>query len=121
MSDIPSIGGFAVVPCNDIEAGKRFWERLGFTAEMDDGYKIMVGWGCEVHLQDAVPGWLKKGENPFGVYLRTPEVDAIYARAADIALGPPADQPWGMYEIAFSDPDETLVKVGWPSRLRGTP
>jgi len=23
-----------------------------------------------------------------------------------------------MYEFAVSDPDETLVRVGWPSRLR---
>jgi len=28
------------------------------------------------------------------------------------------DTPWGMYEFAVSDPDETLVRVGWPSRLR---
>jgi hypothetical protein len=28
------------------------------------------------------------------------------------------DKPWGMYEFALSDPDETLVRVGWPTRLR---
>jgi len=28
------------------------------------------------------------------------------------------DKPWGMYEFAVSHPDETLVRVGWPSRLR---
>ena len=27
------------------------------------------------------------------------------------------DKPWGMYQFALSDPDETLVRVGWPSRL----
>jgi hypothetical protein len=27
-------------------------------------------------------------------------------------------KPWGMYEFAISDPDRTLVRVGWPSRLR---
>jgi hypothetical protein len=26
-----------------------------------------------------------------------------------------------MYEFAVSDPDETLVRVGWPSRLRKSP
>jgi len=25
-----------------------------------------------------------------------------------------------MYEFALSDPDETLVRVGWPTRLRKT-
>jgi hypothetical protein len=24
-----------------------------------------------------------------------------------------------MYEFAVSDPDQTLVRVGWPTRLRG--
>jgi hypothetical protein len=27
----------------------------------------------------------------------------------------------GMYEFAMSDPDETLVRVGWPTRLRTSP
>jgi hypothetical protein len=30
----------------------------------------------------------------------------------------PKDAPWGMYEFAMSDPDETLVRVGWPIHLR---
>jgi len=25
-----------------------------------------------------------------------------------------------MYEFAISDPDETLVRIGWPTRLRQT-
>ena len=29
----------------------------------------------------------------------------------------PTHKPWGMYEFALSDPDETLVRIGWPSRL----
>jgi hypothetical protein len=24
-----------------------------------------------------------------------------------------------MYEFALSDPDETLVRIGWPTQLRG--
>jgi hypothetical protein len=30
----------------------------------------------------------------------------------------PEDKPWGMYEFALNGPDETLVRVGWPTRLR---
>ena len=33
----------------------------------------------------------------------------------------PEDKPWGMYEFAMSDPDETLVRIGWPTRLRAEP
>jgi hypothetical protein len=29
----------------------------------------------------------------------------------------PEHRPRGMYEFALSDPDETLVRVGWPSKL----
>jgi hypothetical protein len=32
-----------------------------------------------------------------------------------LALHPPQDKPWGMFEFALSDPDETLVRVGRPS------
>ena len=28
------------------------------------------------------------------------------------------DKPWGMYEFALHDPDQTLVRVGWPTSLR---
>ena len=31
----------------------------------------------------------------------------------------PTHKPWGMYEFALSDPDETLVRIGWPSGLIG--
>ncbi len=31
----------------------------------------------------------------------------------------PGDTPWGMHEVALNGPDETLVRVGWPTRLRG--
>jgi hypothetical protein len=30
----------------------------------------------------------------------------------------PQDKPWGMYEFALSDPDQTLVRIGWPAELR---
>jgi hypothetical protein len=49
-------------------------------------------------------------------------VDALAAEFGDDILGKtaPEHRPWGMYEFALSDPDETLVRVGWPTRLRGS-
>ena len=70
--------------------------------------------GGELHLTTAVEGWLVPGRNPFGLYLYLEEVDALAARMGCRA----EDKPWGMYEFAVSDPDETLVRIGWPSRLR---
>ena len=29
----------------------------------------------------------------------------------------PEDKPWGMYEFAITDPDQTLVHIGWPTHL----
>ncbi len=72
------------------------------------------GHGGELHLTAAVEGWLIPGRNPFGVYVYAQDVDEL-AKAMGCAA---ADKPWGMYEFAVSDPDETLVRVGWPTRLR---
>jgi len=41
-------------------------------------------------------------------------VDELAAAMGDTVLHQPEIKPWGMYEFALSDPDETLVRVGWP-------
>jgi len=114
----------AIVPCNDLDASEAFYNRLGF-AKPDDagtypGYRILAdGKGGHLHLTEAVPGWVVPGQNPFGLYLYTPDVDALAARFPDevIEREGPSHKHWGMYEFALSDPDGTLVRVGWPSRL----
>ncbi len=122
----------AILPCNDLDASERFYNRLGLARRDDekpapgepDTYRILGdGKGAHLHLTAAVPGWLVPGRNPFGLYLYIEDVDGVAERFAGELLGglAPADKPWGMYEIALSDPDETLVRVGWPSRLRQRP
>jgi len=77
------------------------------------------GTGGSLHLTTAVEGWLVPVKNPFGLYLYTEEVDALAVALGSAVLGKgPEDKPWGMYEFALSDPDETLIRVGWPTRLR---
>jgi hypothetical protein len=120
----------AILPCNDLDASEAFYGRLGFSrpdAERpapgeEDTYRMLSdGQGGFIHLTDAVEGWLIRGQNPFGLYLYTEEVDALAARFLGEILekGGPGHKPWGMYEFALSDPDETLVRIGWPSRLKG--
>jgi len=113
----------AILPCNDLDASERFYNQLGFArpdsqrpaAGEPDTYRMLSnGKGGYLHLTDAVEGWLVPGKNPFGLYLYLEEVDAV-ARKFQKS---PKDQPWGMYEFAMSDPDETLVRVGWPTRMR---
>ena len=91
MSEIPRVGAFAIVPSNDLAAAIPFWVRLGFARTGgDSNYVIMTGWGCEVHLTQAGTGpWRVPAENnPFGVFIRTPDVDAIAALADDLIIRP---------------------------------
>jgi catechol 2,3-dioxygenase-like lactoylglutathione lyase family enzyme len=119
----------AILPCNDLNASEAFYNRLGFTRPeegrpadpAEDEYRILSdGKGAYLHLTRAVQGWLIPGRNPFGLYLSAENVDELAARFPGKVLekNGPEDKPWGMYEFALSDPDGTLVRVGWPTRLR---
>lgn len=117
----------AILPSNDLDRSEAFYRRLGFVRRPDDrpvagepdSYRILAdAQGRQLHLNAAVEGWLVPGQNPFGLYLYTEAVDELAVRFAGEILetGGPGDKPWGMYEFALSDPDETLVRIGRPSR-----
>jgi hypothetical protein len=123
VDNVPPVGAFAIVPSNDLAAAIAFWERLGFARTGGDAqYVIMTGWGCEVHLTKAGEGpWRVPGEhNPFGVFIRTPDVAAIAARVEDLIIRPGGvlrHREWGIYEVGINGPDGMLIRIGWPSRL----
>ena len=117
----------AILPCNDLDASEAFYARLGFvlpegeTHEHGDYRMLSNGQGGFLHLTPAVEDWLVPGKNPFGLYLYIEDVDGMAARFGGEIIGhikAPTAKPWGMYEFALSDPDQTLVRVGWPTRLR---
>ena len=109
----------AVIPCNDLTEARVFWRRLGLSVTADHGaYVIVEGHGAEVHLTQAVEGWVFPGRNPFGVDLRLSDVDGLAERFGGAVIHAPQAQPRGMYEFAVNGPDDLLVKVGWPTRLR---
>ena len=125
MNDAPSSGTLvAILPCNDLDASERFYNRLGFMRRVetaDRDYRILSNSaGGHLHLTKAEQGWLVPGSNPCGLYLYIEDVDGLAAALQDLRLGrrQPEDKPWGMYEFAIPNPDEALVRVGWPSRLR---
>jgi len=109
----------AIIPCNDIEASTAFYIRLGLSVFSDHGrYRIFSdGKGWLLHLSSESPeGWVVPGRNPNGLYLYLEDVDGIAARVSDLTGGViPKHKPWGMYEFSLSDPDGTLVRIGWPS------
>jgi hypothetical protein len=101
MAETQSVGAFAIVPCNHLSAAAAFWERLGFTRSGGaENYIIMTGWGCEVHLAQAGDGpWRVPENNPFGIFIRTPDVEAIAARADDLVIRPGGvlrHREWGL-------------------------
>lgn len=126
MPETETIGAFAIVPSNDLASAIPFWERLGFSRTGgEDEYVIMEGWGCEVHLTQAGSGaWRVPAENnPFGVFIRTPQVEEIAARVDDLVIRPGGvlrHREWGMYEVGIAGPDNLLVRIGWPSSLMKT-
>jgi hypothetical protein len=112
----------AILPCNDLDAAEAFFARLGFRRGpgSPDGYRMLSdGLGGFIHLNRAVEGWLEAGRNPFGLYLYREDVDGAARAFAGETIGQPRDTPWGTYEFALNGPDETLVRVGWPTRPRG--
>ena len=124
MTDNRPVGAFAIIPSNDLAAAVPFWERLGFArVNTAPDYVIMQGWaGCEVHLTQAGEGpWsVPEDHNPFGIFIRTPDVDAIAARVDDLIIRPGGilrHRDWGMYEVGICGPDGLLVRIGWPSHL----
>jgi len=118
-----SVGAFAIVPHNDLAAALSFWERLGFSRVGGDAqYVIMTGWGCEVNLTQAGTGeWrVPEEHNPFGVFIRTPNVEEIASRVDDLIIRPGGvlrHREWGLYEVGIAGPDGMLIRIGWPSRL----
>jgi len=130
MSSRPPSGTLtAILPCNDLDVSERFYNRLGFTrpdsqkpppGEADNYRMLSNDEGGHLHLTNAVEGWLLPGRNPFGLYLYCENVAALAREFKDEMAGKhaPEDKPWGMYEFALSDPDQTLVRVGWPTALR---
>lgn len=105
-----------ILPVNDMAVSKAFYMKLGFTLYHETPDYIIFGHpsGAALHIQPAVEGGLIPGKNPFGLYFYVENVDEIAASVG----ATPVEQPWGMYEASFSDPDETLIRVGWPTSKR---
>src|ERR1700733_9256276 len=79
----------AILPCNNLDTAEAFFNRLGFSRSQadkaraardggEDGYRILMhSNGSDIHLNQAVEGWLIPGKNPFGLYLYVKEIDAL--------------------------------------------
>lgn len=118
-----------ILPCNDLDAAESFFSRLGFARKQGDrerypdnheyDYRILVhSNGSDIHLNQAVKGWVVASKNPFGLYVYAEDVDALAEEFKDeiIEKGKKGEfKEWGMYEFSLNGPDGVLVRVGWPA------
>lgn len=104
----------AILPCSDLDASQAFYERLGFAATSvyeAQGYRILHDpHGASLHLTRVEPGWVDPKRNAHGIYFYSEEVDTLAERMGCRAEA----KAWRVREFAVSDPDGTLVRVGWP-------
>jgi catechol 2,3-dioxygenase-like lactoylglutathione lyase family enzyme len=103
-----------IIPSNDLDETQAFYERLGFGVTSNypaQGYRILHNSsGASVHLTRTDPGWVDPERNAYGIYLYAADVDELAA-----GFGCRAEaRPWGLREFGISDPNGTLVRVGWP-------
>src|SRR5260370_33271342 len=115
MNGVPLSGTLvAILPCNDLDASERFYNRLGFTCLVETGaadYRILSnGIGGHLHLTRAENSWLVPGRNPNGLYLYLEDVDGMAASLEDLRPGKrePEDKPRGMNAFPMSDPAKSL-------------
>ena len=110
----PKHSAAAIIPCNDLDESQAFYERLGFAVTADyplHGYRILHDpRGASLHLTRTEPGWVIPERNAYGLYFYSDEVEELAATFGCAAQR----MPWGLREFAVSDPNGTLVRVGWP-------
>ena len=102
----------------DLDAALERYHKLGFGTSRDStqgpvsGF-ISFGPGT-IHIAQAEE--LDPGNNTSCCFLYVQDADAVYAlwSVAPVAgrLYPPADQPYGLREFAYIDPDGNLMRVG---------
>lgn len=104
----------AIVPCSDLDRSQAFYERLGFALTSNyeaQGYRILHdARGASLHLTKVDPGRVDPERNAHGIYFYSEDVDSLATASGCRAQA----RPWGLREFAVSDPDGTLVRVGWP-------
>lgn len=109
-----------VLRVDDGAASLAFYRQLGFDVEWEHRFEPGLplfasirrgGWHLFLseHTGDATPSGL--------TYLVAHDVDALYEAwsPSDVEMEPPRDQPYGMRELRFSDPDGNRFRVGAPT------
>jgi catechol 2,3-dioxygenase-like lactoylglutathione lyase family enzyme len=99
----------ATLPCRDLAATSAFYSRLGFEEKGRwDDYMIMVSGPHELHFAKPEDGFLKRGQNPSGIYLRVSDIED-WAKPFGAKI---ETTDYNMRQFALGDPDENLIRIG---------
>jgi DNA-binding MarR family transcriptional regulator len=133
-----------ILPTHDAAKTAAFFRRLGFVRERgsDDGYQMFERDGIALHYT-LVPE-VDPFTTASVTYISVPDVDAVYdvlvaagvphpfgeghdataelrrrwSETRDLSrVGPPADKPWRVRELALADPTNNLLRIGQPIGL----
>lgn len=107
-----------IFPVTDLDGSLDFYDRAGFEAVKWSG----GGFGFVSYEDESVVD-LDPGEGPgpssAGCFLVVPDAANWHQRISSAGIETMAitDQPWGMREFQFSDPDGNYVRIGQPIQL----
>lgn len=105
------------LPMRDINVTAETYRQLGFRVvhryEGEVPYLILRRGEIELHFFGMAD--LDPASSYGGCYVRTEDVDRLYAEFAAAKVGtlhPISLRPWGLREFALIDPDGNLLRVG---------
>jgi catechol 2,3-dioxygenase-like lactoylglutathione lyase family enzyme len=116
MPDLTTIEIKAFVPAKDFDLSKRFYQDLGFTVAWSSDGLAYIRHGTTSFLLQAFP----EGIDNFMMHLLVHDVDAWWSHVLEqdlaakygVMIEPVSDKPWGLRDLAISDPSDVLWRVG---------
>lgn len=121
-----------VIPTLRVQDARRseqfYCGTLGFTKDWEHqfgpDFPILMSvsfTGCTLFLSEhSGPG--STGSDNCDIYVRVDDVDAFHRQGSEQGLvfgKAPVDEPWGMREVAFQDPDNHRFTLGAEASGRG--
>jgi catechol 2,3-dioxygenase-like lactoylglutathione lyase family enzyme len=108
----------AFVPARDFELSKRFYQAVGFdVAWSGDGLAYLRSGDTAFLLQDF---FVQAHADNFMMHMLVESVDDWHRHLVEqgigerfgVALGDPADRPWGIRDFTLHDPSGVLWRIG---------
>ena len=108
----------AFVPARDFALSKRFYQEIGFSMHWSNDDLAYFRAGTCAFLLQAF--YVAEHANNFMMHLMVENADdwhrAITAKGVgerfSVAIGTPADQPWGIRDFTLFDPTGVLWRIG---------